>query len=365
MTMLHRVSLLSFLVANTWRRQLVILAVSLATLPLYYATLEIPKRIVNEALGAEPIHFPSANMLFGSFGGNPSRFTSDISLFGEPLGRMDHVSLLLVLCTVLILLHLSYGALKLFVNNYKAVLGEQMLLEIRSMLFNAVDKHANGHLAGGSAAAIVTSEVEPLIGYFGDALATPVMEGGLLISALIFMFNQSIPIGLAAVLIYIAQLSFVPRLQQRQTRLEALRVVQARRVGALAARAAEIGRDTGAAEHQRIGMHFAANIHRVFRTRKRYYAVKFGLNFLMNFCGQLVPFLLYAVGGILVLRGQLSLGSLVAIVAAHGNMLAPWKELLDYTQDYRSARTKYRQIFEGVGLATFGGGIKGKLGQAA
>ena len=89
---------------------------------------------------------------------------------------------------------------------------------------------------------------------------------------------------------------------------------------------------------------------RIFGTRRRYYRVKFGINFLMNFFGQLTPLLMYLVGGILVVQDRLSVGALVAVVAAQKDLTPPWKELVDFWQTYLSAETKFAQIFEGIGV---------------
>lgn len=102
-------------------------------------------------------------------------------------------------------------------------------------------------------------------------------------------------------------------------------------------------RDRG--ELSRFGQ-LAANI---YATRKAFYQTKFLINFLLNFFGQLIAFGIYLYGGLLVVRGELSVGSLVAVAAAHKDLLAPWKELLDFWQEYQSSDTKLNQILTGVG----------------
>src|SRR3546814_7980036 len=62
------------------------------------------------------------------------------------------------------------------------------------------------------------------------------------------------------------------------------------------------------------------------------YQRKFFIKFLNNFINQLTPFFFYAIGGYLVIRGNLSFGALIAVLAAYKDLAGPWKELLDYYQ---------------------------------
>jgi len=52
----------------------------------------------------------------------------------------------------------------------------------------------------------------------------------------------------------------------------------------------------------------------------------------------------------LVVQDRLSVGALVAVVAAQKDLTPPWKELVDFWQTYVSAETKFAQIFEGIGV---------------
>ena len=54
------------------------------------------------------------------------------------------------------------------------------------------------------------------------------------------------------------------------------------------------------------------------------------MKFINNFITQLTPFFFYLVGGYLAIKGQISVGALVAALAAYKDIAAPWKELLTY-----------------------------------
>ncbi|KJV09459.1 hypothetical protein VZ95_11305, partial [Elstera litoralis] len=73
---------------------------------------------------------------------------------------------------------------------------------------------------------------------------------------------------------------------------------------------------------------------------------KFFIKFLNNFIAQLTPFFFYSIGGYLVIQGSLSLGALLAVVAAYKDLNAPWRELLDYYQFLEDSRIKYQQVVD-------------------
>src|SRR5213075_533132 len=84
----------------------------------------------------------------------------------------------------------------------------------------------------------------------------------------------------------------------------------------------------------------------IYDIRFEIYRRKFFTKFLNNFIGQLTPFFFYSLGGYLVIKGDLSFGALVAILAAYKDLASPWKELLDFYQIKENSRITYEQIVE-------------------
>ena len=60
----------------------------------------------------------------------------------------------------------------------------------------------------------------------------------------------------------------------------------------------------------------------------------------------MTPFFFYSIGGYLVINGDLTLGALVAALAAYKDLSAPWKELLNYYQIMDDARLRYSLLTE-------------------
>jgi len=73
---------------------------------------------------------------------------------------------------------------------------------------------------------------------------------------------------------------------------------------------------------------------------------KFLTKFANNFFQSLGPFVLFVVGGYLTIEGRFDLGALVAFLSAYEKLYDPWKELMDYYQDYQDSKVRYHQIMD-------------------
>ena len=113
------------------------------------------------------------------------------------------------------------------------------------------------------------------------------------------------------------------------------------RIGETVAGAAEIrGNDTFQLERADI----SDRLGKIYAIRFDIFKRKFFVKFLNNFLAQITPFFFYSVGGYLVIKGSLSLGALVAVLAAYKDILKPWKELLTWYSTKEDVRIKYEQI---------------------
>ena len=326
-------SIYRFIFRYSKRQQAAILAMTLLSLPFYYASLDIPKLIVNNVLDEASAQTAEGHAFV---------------LLGVHLADMERLVLLALYCGLFLALVLVNGGFKYVINVYKGLLGERLLRRLRYRLFSRVTRFPLPHfrkVGAGELIPMITQEVEPLGGFIGDALALPLYQGGLLITALLFIFMQDVWMGLAAISLYPMQGWIVPRLQRRVNRLAKARVRAVRRVSERIAEAVH-----GAEEMHANGMarwelaDFTSHMARIFTIRFDIYRKKFFIKFLNNFLAQLTPFFFYAAGGWFVIEGDLSLGALVAVLAAYKDLPPPWKELLNHYQIREDAKIKYQQV---------------------
>ncbi len=315
------------------RSQLFLLFLTLASFPFLYISLELPKIIINEAIGGTD--FPR-------------------EIFGMPLEQIDY---LFYLCGAFLLVVLIRFGFRYYINVYKGQVGERMLRRLRYQLFSRVLRFPLPRFrrtSQGEIIAMITAEVEPLGGFIGEAVATPAFEGGTMLTILVFMFVQDWKLGLAAMALSPIQAYIIPRLQAQVNVLAKERV---RTVRKLSERLGEVvggiehvhAHDTSEYERAEI----ARWLGRIYEIRFKIYRKKFLIKFINNFFGQMTPFFFYALGGYLVITGELTFGALVAVLAAYKDLSSPWKELLKWYEIKEDTRVKYEQLveqFEGPGL---------------
>ena len=319
-------SIFRFILRHSARQQVILTLMTLASFPFLYASLDLPKRIVNEAIAGKKL---------------PETF----------LGfHLDQVSYLWVLCGLFLILVLLNGWFKYVINTYKGRLGERMLRRLRYELYVRVLRFPLPRfrkMSPGEIIPMITAEVEPLGGFIGDAIAIPVFQGGTLLVYIAFIFIQDPVLGAAAVSLYPFQGWLIPRLQRKVNQLGKQRVRAMRQISD------RIGETVSGIQevhtHDAAAWHLADLSHRlgdVYDIRFEIYQRKFFVKFLNNFINQLTPFFFYAIGGYLVIHGRLSFGALVAVLAAYKDLAAPWKELLDWYQQKEDNRIKYEQVVE-------------------
>ncbi|MDE1463425.1 ABC transporter transmembrane domain-containing protein [Spartinivicinus poritis] len=317
-------SIYRFILKYTLKDQVLILFLTVFSFPLVYATLEVPKHIINDALNKENV---------------PE------TVWGYPVDQIDY---LLVLCFIFLGLVIINGVLKYLLNVYRGVVGERMLKKLRFDLYSRILRFPVPHfkkVSQGEIIPIITAETEPLGGFIGEAFALPAFQGGLLLTYLFFIYNQDVILGIAATALYPLQLYIIPKLQRIVNQLGKQRVLAARRLGD------KIGDSIGGIKEihsfgtfQFERSKISDRLQHIFEIRYKIYKLKFFIKFLNNFLGKVTPFFFYSVGGYYVIKGELSLGALIAALAAYQDLDAPWKELLKYYQTKEDIRIKYEQI---------------------
>ncbi|HKS90196.1 MAG TPA: ABC transporter transmembrane domain-containing protein [Stellaceae bacterium] len=319
-------SIYRFILRYSRRDQLYLVIVTLLSFPFLYLSLDLPKLIINGAIGGK--HFPRV-------------------VLGIPLGQLPY---LVLLCAVFLLLVLINGGFKYHLNVRKGRVGERMLRRLRYELFQRVLRfplHRFDRTASGQIIAMLTAELEPVGGFIGDALALPIAQAGTLLTIFVFMFVQNPALGAAAISLYPIQAYFIPKMQRRirelgRERVRKVRTLSDRIAEDIAARV-EI-RTNAAAPHQLAQV--SSRLGEIYDIRFDIYNRKFFVKFLNNFINQLIPFFFYLLGGYLVIIGDLSFGALVAVLAAYKDLSSPWRELLDFYQNQQDVAIKYEQVVE-------------------
>ena len=340
-------SVFKFIVRYSMRQQFFVLAITVFSLPFYYLALEIPKKIIDRTLRA-----PKEGEMAAS-----EVYVQPFDIFGIDLAELERLPLLAAFCVMYFVLVLINGGFKYFINVYKGLIGERMLRRLRYQLYGRILRFPLPHfrkVSQGELIPMITAEVEPLGGFIGDAFTLPLYQGGLLVTALIFIMVQDWKLGLMALVFYPVQGYVIPKLQRKVNVLGKARVREVRmladRIGESVSGAQEIhANDTS--NYELAG--FSRRLGHIFRIRFDIFRKKFFVKFLNNFINQLTPLLFFSIGGYMVIQGELSLGALVAVMGAQKDIASPWRELLNFYQIQNDAKIKYDQVvsqFEPAGM---------------
>ena len=319
-------SIFGFIWRFSKREQIIVLLITLASFPFLYLSLEVPKTIVNEALTGNDF---------------PKQF------LGVELGQVEY---LLSLCVIFLLLVLTNGVFKMRINIYKGTIAERMMRRLRYQLVVRILRFPHHHfqrVSQGDLIPMVTAEVEPLGGLMGDAVASPVFQGGQMLTIMLFLFVQDLLLGIAAVALIPLQAYLIPKLQRQVNLLHREKVKRIRSLSN------KIGETVSGVEDIHINdasaytlSDYSQRLGTIFRIRLEVFKKKFFMKFINNMMNQITPFFFYSVGGYLVITGDLTVGALVAALGAYKDLTSPWRDLLAYYNQVQDSSIRYEAIVE-------------------
>ena len=319
-------SLFRYIWKYSKKQQIIILLITFVSWPILYFSLDLPKQIINDAIDGN--NFP--RVLFGF--------------------ELTQIEFLLVLCFSYLLLVTLNGVIKYVFNVYKGLTGERMLRRLRYQLYQRILRFRLPYfsrISSGEIIPMITSELQTVGGFIGDSISLPAFQGGMLLVYLYFIFSQDPILGVAAIALYPVQGYLIPKLQKRVNLLAKARVKNLRqlsdKVGESVAGIADIHANDTSAFHR---AEITDKLHSNFEIRFEIFKRKFLIKFVNNFINQLTPFFFYSVGGYLVIKGNITFGALVAVLAAYKDLAGPWKELLTYYQQLADIRIKYQTVIE-------------------
>jgi putative ABC transport system ATP-binding protein len=344
-------NLFRYIWRHSWRDQVFILAIVVLLQVFYFISLDLPKRIINDGIRGQAFKDHNVDTLpFLRFDLGPYSWLHfpKLTLFGGfPL---DQTQYLVALCFSWLFFVVLNGWMKQWVNTSKGRLGERMLRRLRFELYDRILQFPLSHFRKVKQAEIATmikDEVEPLGGFIGDAFITPAMLAGQALTALYFIFSQSLWLGGITFAVLAVQMAVIPKLRVKVRLLARQRQITAR---VLAGRIAETvdgaieihTNDTSNYERADI----VDRLGKIFLIRFELYQRKFFVKYLNNMLASTTPFMFYLIGGLLALHGKFDTGKLFATINAYKDLPDPIKQLIDWDQQRQDVQIKYDQVFE-------------------
>jgi ABC-type multidrug transport system fused ATPase/permease subunit len=189
---------------------------------------------------------------------------------------------------------------------------------------------------GGRAVSIIGAEVEMLGGFVGEAVAEPLVNVGMMIAILGYMFVVEPVLAASCLAFFLPQAVAVPVIQRVVNRFVEQRVGLLRDFGAQVAQPGE-----GAAEPETAD---DGKLDAIYGNRIKIYLLNFASKGVVNFFNGLAPVAALVIGGYLVIKGQTSIGVVVAFISGFDRLADPLRELIAFYRLAAQCRVRHDAI---------------------
>jgi len=237
---------------------------------------------------------------------------------------------------------LAEQGLKLALNVYRAWVSEATVRSLRNIVYDGEVQAAlatPSTLDTGVEIAMILEEAEPIGGFVGISVSEPLMQGGILVSVIGYMFFLQPYLALVGIAFFIPQMIFVPLLQHAINVRARDRILVKRGIsGAIA--------DNGHGDPDAPSQTGA--IGKVFSLNMGIYWRKYSMNLLMNLMHHLSVAVALCAGGWLALEGRIEVGTVVAIVGGLGKLNDPWGDVVNWAREFSVVTVKYRLFSDAV-----------------
>ncbi len=264
--------------------------------------------------------------------------------------ELKNYQLLFLYCGIYFAAVLLAGISKYAINYLQVLIGQKILVEIRTRLYRHILQlplQFYRTMQPGTVISAMTAELNAIGFFIGGALAIPVTSALTYLAFFGFMFSVSPLLALLSSSLYPLELLIIPWLQKRYNRWNRERIQTIRKMSNVVNEAVSGIQDVQSyGGHRFEELRLQVYIRRLYTTLKRLFVIKYGIKFTDNLFQSFGPLILFLIGGVLAIRGQFTLGALVAFLSAYEKIYDPWKEMLAFYQSYQDARVRYAQIMK-------------------
>ena len=268
--------------------------------------------------------------------------------------NLKNLDLLYLYCALYLGAVILAGLLKYFINSFQAIIGQKLLIQMRQELYNHILQlplQFFHKTQTGTIISAMTAELNTIGLFLGGALTIPLTSLLTFLTFAGYMIYLNPLLGLISMTVYPFELIVVPMLQRRFNTINTVRVTTTR------AMANVVNEAVSGIHEVQSNAGYSLEIAKQDRLTRRLYTImrqlsllKYGIKFSNNLFQSIGPFILFLVGGYLAIHGSFTIGALVAFLSAYEKVYDPWKEIIEYYQDYQDAQVRYKQIIEAFSI---------------
>jgi ABC-type bacteriocin/lantibiotic exporter with double-glycine peptidase domain len=236
---------------------------------------------------------------------------------------------------------LLQAALKYVLMFYQGWVGESAIKTSRDQLSKvASERPVRDQTESGQTVNVIGNEIDSVGGFVGTSISEFVVNLTLLVVIAAYMLYVQ------PVIAFVSAASLVPQIWLALYMQAELNKLVGRQVGLVR----KLGNETIApiaSDPKTRGRKFRT-IRTIFNNRIQLYFLKYGLKTLLNVANALGSLMVLIVGGYLVIKGQTTIGTVVAFVSGFERLSGPLRDLLNFYREYSQAKVQYQMIVRWV-----------------
>lgn len=262
-------------------------------------------------------------------------------IIDDAVGHKD-IRKLAVLGSFYLAVLVTYSSLKFVLMIYQGWVGESATKMARDQLAE-VASHRRGRPseAGGQTANVIGNEIDSVGGFVGTSISEFVVNVSMTIVVFTYIAYMEPVIALFSAGALVPQFVVARYLQKSLNKLVERQIMLVRKLG------------DQAVDHSssQIDMLHAAlrTTRTIFRNRIELYLLKFGLKALLNIANSFGSLSVLIVGGYLVIKGETTIGTVVAFISGFQRLSDPIGDLLDFYRSYSQTKVQYQMIVAWIG----------------
>ena len=234
-------------------------------------------------------------------------------------------------------------ALKLLLQYRGAILGETIVRSVRGRILADYRQRRRAgdanRSADGTVVSMLTAEAEGVGLFVGEAITTPLLECGILLSILAYIMASEPLLGLFIVAVAVPQAVIVAAVQGPVNVLVRKRLQLLR----------EAADQTVAVDNAWPEETILAAFDDVLDTRRRIHIRKLSSKAALKALNTLGVVGTLVLGGWLVLRGQTDVGTVVATLTGMARIDRPWNNLIKFYRTLGTVMVRYELLADGLG----------------
>lgn len=293
---------------NTWRAQIVLIILSLCV----------------AAVAALPLHYQKV-------------------IINGLAGDLDRQHLLLLGAQFLCVLVFS-AALKFVLGYRMSILGEATIRLVRTRIYSReanTDRPKDEEpLQQGTLATMIAAEAEEVGKFAGSAIASPLMQVGILVSVIAYIASNQPSLGILVLGVVLPQALIVFAIQKKINIRIAERVRVLRR-----ATNRVVSEDMKRAEQAVL-----SDFDEIYEARRKIFLFKLSAKFALNTINGIGTAGVLMLGGWQVLSGQTDIGIVVAALIGLGRISQPWRELIAFYRELNAVLVKFQLLLPALPL---------------